>query len=153
MTEKSDRKPSLILPVAVALIVGLSLVVYLDWSAAPRRVAKGDVVSAPQAEDRIIPVTPEKVLACLRGNHPLLTLYVGAYYWLVFPVGWSGDPIPFYRCTAEARDAIRAFFAPMHWLDRRIRRHVWEPSSRNPHVWEPGEQSGGRAHFSDFNSN
>jgi hypothetical protein len=60
---------------------------------------------------------------------------VGAYYWSVYPVGWSGDPVPFYRCPAEADDAydaIRAFFAPMHWVDRRIRPDVWVPSSRNP---------------------
>jgi hypothetical protein len=72
----------------------------------------------------------------------LLGLYVGAYYWMVQPLGRrvSGDPwliaTPFYGPESELyhlghtpwNDRLRPLFTPMHWLDRRIRPHVWEPS-------------------------
>jgi hypothetical protein len=69
----------------------------------------------------------------------LLGLYVGAYYTMVkrSPTG-RGDWRPFYFlpepvAPQTAHGAIRVhfrsepIFAPIHWLDRRIRPHVWEP--------------------------
>jgi hypothetical protein len=69
----------------------------------------------------------------------LLGLYVGAYYAMVRPLG----PVPFYsigdpndpRWYNETAPGIvhgphlgwMRFFSPIHWLDRRLRPHVWEP--------------------------
>jgi hypothetical protein len=72
----------------------------------------------------------------------LLGLYVGAYYAMVEPQinlpgyrgytviertiepnYWGKLPVGF-----DPNGALKAFFTPVHWLDRRIRPHVWEPS-------------------------
>ncbi len=83
----------------------------------------------------------------------MMTFYVGAYCLTVEPVdsfefvfrtlGFAGLPsadpnrrIPWYSARAfsrfEARrvnNALSRFFAPIHWLDRRIRPQVWMPES------------------------
>ncbi|MCC7425219.1 MAG: hypothetical protein IT428_33530 [Planctomycetaceae bacterium] len=62
--------------------------------------------------------------------------YVGVYYATVTVKG-SGDP--FYTPHAWFTDGSKTsylawkgrldrFFFPIHWLDRRIRPHVWEPT-------------------------
>ena len=68
----------------------------------------------------------------------LLGLYVGAYYWMVFPHPFppTGVRCLYYEGTDKARGGpVYAtnpnwdrFFFPIHWLDRRIRPHVWEPT-------------------------
>jgi hypothetical protein len=73
----------------------------------------------------------------------LLGLYVGAYYAMVEPVPFDDDPPDFeatYYCPfapfLESRRGLGlrvlrwqtecdAFFAPIHWLDRRIRPNFW----------------------------
>ncbi len=70
----------------------------------------------------------------------LLCMYAGAYYALVEPipaskwftlrVGTVGRPygprmLPWYGSTGVALDRP---FLPIHWFDRRIRPHVWEPT-------------------------
>jgi hypothetical protein len=66
--------------------------------------------------------------------------YVGAYYALVEPipatkwfrlrVGTVGRPfgprmLPWY---GSAGFAVNGPFTPIHWIDRRLRPHVWEPA-------------------------
>lgn len=82
----------------------------------------------------------------------LLGLYVGAYYLVVdqalYPSNKSGlwAPVPFYSdrlpvdCTrkVEWSDRIAPFFAPTHWLDRRLRAKKWEPRRlRGPWTVQP----------------
>lgn len=76
----------------------------------------------------------------------LVVAYGGAYYAMVWPrgVGPKFSPVekmvPGYRLRsgnvlddiiASMDDPVESgwttFFAPIHWLDRRIRPHVWEP--------------------------
>jgi hypothetical protein len=61
----------------------------------------------------------------------LLTAYVGAYYALVdvFPVPTANGFPPIYRGAGygSLQKNLRRFFAPIHWLDRRLWPHVWEP--------------------------
>lgn len=58
-------------------------------------------------------------------------LYVGVYYGTVSPsynVGPTFEPTPHYFDTSrEVKRWLAAFFAPIHWLDRGLRPHVWEP--------------------------
>jgi hypothetical protein len=65
----------------------------------------------------------------------LLALYAGAYYAMVDPFDRvamisstypppRGRPIPFYSFGG---DAAKAFFAPIHQVDRLLRPQVWEP--------------------------
>jgi hypothetical protein len=56
----------------------------------------------------------------------LLAGYVVAYYGTVAGAGRRGVAI--YHPLIEQsfrRDNVRAFFAPMHWLDRRLHPHFW----------------------------
>src|SRR5690349_3050581 len=46
-----------------------------------------------------------------------------AVYPLLYGTGWETDTSKF--MTGQAR--WNRFFAPIHWLDRRIRPHAWEP--------------------------
>jgi hypothetical protein len=70
----------------------------------------------------------------------LLASYVGAYYVMVHPETYDpGLPrYPFYATRLEGRrltrymETSRPFFAPVHWLDRRLRPHVWEPPRWRP---------------------
>jgi hypothetical protein len=69
----------------------------------------------------------------------LLAAYVGAYYATVQPLGKlvSSDTwmiaVPFYGPESELyhldnapwQERLQPFFAPIHWLDRRIRPQVW----------------------------
>jgi hypothetical protein len=61
----------------------------------------------------------------------LLSLYVGAYFWLVLPLRFgslhTGPIAPAYRIPLASQGIAGALFAPIHALDRRIRPHVWEP--------------------------
>ena len=63
----------------------------------------------------------------------LLVGYVGAYYWMVMPLGF-GSMVPYYTLPMtkapyvypHAPDsAVGKFFTPIHWLDRRIRPRAW----------------------------
>ena len=70
----------------------------------------------------------------------LLAVYVGAYYWLVdvdtagiFSGTW--EPRPTYAFPGDQIESpssnpleveFQVLFAPAHWLDCRIRPHVWE---------------------------
>jgi hypothetical protein len=61
----------------------------------------------------------------------LLVGYVGAYYWQVIPVKTRWGIQARYRVEGDASWAYRSrrwvnLFAPIHWLDRRVRPHVWE---------------------------
>ncbi len=73
----------------------------------------------------------------------LLTLYVGAYCWMVVPLplyGLSGSALPASQAIVVpiydppffplqgAGGWIGSILAPVHSLDRRIRPHVWEPT-------------------------
>jgi hypothetical protein len=71
----------------------------------------------------------------------LLGLYVGAYCWMVVPLpvgyGLADDTMtPVYQTGWDALDDklvdapvwTTQVFTPIHWLDRRIRPHVWEPT-------------------------
>lgn len=49
-----------------------------------------------------------------------LGLYVGAYYAIVTPVRMPG------RTETNFTDLAGSLFAPIHWLDRHIRPHVWK---------------------------
>ena len=59
----------------------------------------------------------------------LLAGYVGAYYWCVTP----GPLGPYYgdRFSGDVQDdweeRLFLFFRPAHWLDLRIRPHIWGP--------------------------
>lgn len=62
------------------------------------------------------------------------TAYVGAYYVMVrvFTTSDGSATAPTYRYpkwVSEWRPSYRfdEAFRPMHWIDRRIRRRVWEP--------------------------
>lgn len=66
----------------------------------------------------------------------LFSAYMGAYYWAVEPLGY-GNLSPFYslRMTNSpylylqtSDSVVGRFFASAHYLDRRIRPHVWEPT-------------------------
>ena len=54
--------------------------------------------------------------------------YVGAYDWTVqqsvFGVAWCAIP----PASFDKTPWTDRLFAPIHWLDRRIRPHVWEPT-------------------------
>lgn len=59
----------------------------------------------------------------------LAGLYVGAYYAMVHATGY-GEVWAYYSGWPEGALGIpherwKQFFAPIHALDRRIRRHVW----------------------------
>ena len=60
----------------------------------------------------------------------LLAGYVGAYYAMVYP--YDGMALfPSRRngtVSWGVRPAWERFFAPIHWLDRRLRPDVWEPT-------------------------
>jgi hypothetical protein len=71
----------------------------------------------------------------------LLGLYVGTYYAMSHPrsTGWPRGTFlvePFYGTREYGQVPLPAemewhlrlfpFFAPIHWLDRRIRPHVWD---------------------------
>ena len=73
-------------------------------------------MTAPRKPSLILPVA---VVATL------LAEYVGGYwYWLNSPF----DPTQTAEeALVEHTQAMR-FFAPIHWLDRRMRAHVWEPT-------------------------
>jgi hypothetical protein len=64
----------------------------------------------------------------------LLGLYVGAYYWLAEPFPPSAFPGERYTANVAGYPLkwMGTFFAPIHWLDRRIPPHVWEPMP----LWE-----------------
>ena len=62
----------------------------------------------------------------------LLGLYVGAYYMTVEPLLLErtslGTTNPVVAVANYRRfPALGTLFSPIHWLDRRIRPHVWEP--------------------------
>ena len=67
----------------------------------------------------------------------LLGLYVGAYYAMVEPIpaqkyvlskgAYSAVPT-FLATYSRWDDWLTPLFSPAHWLDRRIRPHVWEPT-------------------------
>jgi hypothetical protein len=75
----------------------------------------------------------------------LLVMYVGAYYAMVSPVEYVPsqlDAVYWPRkqtddgrhepnLHSEIDDWFTQLFAPMNWLDRRIRPHVWKPSNRD----------------------
>lgn len=69
--------------------------------------------------------------------------YVGAYYGMAYPSGSRSMPrlesgirpqvgLPIYLLGREHYPRLDRgtvpFFAPIHWLDRRIRPHFWDPT-------------------------
>ena len=71
----------------------------------------------------------------------LLGLYVGAYYTMVRPddsyprpQGAKPFALPYYAAPGTMvtnrnyPGDWNRFFSPIHWLDRRIRPHVWAPT-------------------------
>lgn len=61
--------------------------------------------------------------------------YAGAYYGTVRPNGevpeyprLHGEPGERFTDWVRSWNFWHSFFTPMHWLDRRIRPHVWEPT-------------------------
>lgn len=68
------------------------------------------------------------VVVCL-----LLGLYVGAYCWSMEATVLGRASAPYYDLPMPPQQrhlwhpAYEIVFAPIHWLDRRIRPHVWEP--------------------------
>lgn len=64
----------------------------------------------------------------------LIGMYVGAYYWKVdaslrvssSAVGWRLSPY-----YGPWHDWLSPLFAPMHWLDRRMRPDFWEGDHPN----------------------
>jgi hypothetical protein len=70
----------------------------------------------------------------------LLGLYVGAYYAMVEPTAtyakgvlFPPNIIPVYRVKANwYLDEAGWVFAPIHWLDRRLRPEIWEPDWQDP---------------------
>lgn len=82
--------------------------------------------------------------ACLKSKKSLgisaivvmlgLTGYVGAYYATVEPFRYSMPVAPLYLPPGEVagsprsaafQDWVETPFKPIHWLDRRLRKHVW----------------------------
>lgn len=62
----------------------------------------------------------------------LIGAYVGAYFGTVMPL-WLEDPVtPFYTFPGQSFVSLRfhriaeRFFAPVHWIDRRLRPEIWE---------------------------
>ncbi len=82
-------------------------------------------------------MTDRKISAPWIAGAVLLVLiggYVGAYYGMVVPVLLSSRPIiwPAYRHLWKPKVVVSSsfvpdMFTPIHWLDRRIRPHVWGP--------------------------
>ncbi|MCC7424970.1 MAG: hypothetical protein IT428_32260 [Planctomycetaceae bacterium] len=69
----------------------------------------------------------------------LVGLYVGAYYSTVTPIWEIGEVVypRFHGPLINSADMSswqrwKMFFAPVHWLDRRIRRFYWRPLE----MWE-----------------
>jgi hypothetical protein len=60
----------------------------------------------------------------------LVGLYVGAYYGLVERNSYRGGWAPHFAISQgdQYPSVWSQFFAPIHWLDRRLRPHVWEPA-------------------------
>jgi hypothetical protein len=63
----------------------------------------------------------------------LLAVYVAAYYAAATPFRLVGRIVPVYSPPWDRADGLpkapggtHTFFAPIHWLDRRIRPGVWE---------------------------
>lgn len=63
-----------------------------------------------------------------------LAFYVGAYYATVEPFRYSMPVAPLYippgavagsPRAAAFQDWVETPFKPIHWLDRRLRKHVW----------------------------
>jgi hypothetical protein len=90
-------------------------------------------MSEPRKPSLILPVAVAMLL--------LLAGYVGAYYWLLDVAFDSADHVtlvPIYYSiyfserfeydSWEWSWRLTPFFAPIHWFDRRIRPHVWEPT-------------------------
>jgi hypothetical protein len=67
----------------------------------------------------------------------IVLLYVGAYYATARPTLTTptGKIAPWYHIASSPNENWKYFelanqvFAPMVWIDRRIRPHVWEPDS------------------------
>jgi hypothetical protein len=71
----------------------------------------------PTRKPNSIPWIGVVVLAMLIGG------YVAWYYRTVKPIempGWT---------DSNLTDLGEVVFAPIHWIDRRVRPHVWEPRS------------------------
>lgn len=65
----------------------------------------------------------------------MLGAYVGAYYATVRPLTVLGNVFAEYKFPAFLKpyepnryNTLHDGFAPIHWLDRRIRPHHWEPT-------------------------
>jgi hypothetical protein len=63
----------------------------------------------------------------------LLGLYAGAYYATVKSIEMDFVVFPFYGASwmrdssGRLNERLVQVFRPMHWLDRRLRPHLWEP--------------------------
>ena len=65
----------------------------------------------------------------------LVCAYVGAYYATVIPYRLSsGKVFPMHRppwagevLLPRTIDRFNVLFAPVHWVDRRLRPHLWNP--------------------------
>jgi hypothetical protein len=87
---------------------------------------------------------PTTAFVWIAGYVLLLSLvgYVGAYYVMVNPIAVYRRPslvLPAYGLSREkaimaaetsnsTERRFRKIFTPIHWLDRRVRRFVWEPT-------------------------
>jgi hypothetical protein len=68
--------------------------------------------------------------------------YVIAYYWLVSPHGWAGNPVVAHfelhgremRTDFVTQRRLQTYFAPMISLDRWLRPEVWKAT---PNSWDP----------------
>jgi hypothetical protein len=80
-----------------------------------------DAMTAPPKPGFMLPVAV--TLAVLLGS------YVGAYCWMAEPFPPSAFPGERYTANVAGYPLkwMGTLFAPIHWLDRRIRPHVWEP--------------------------
>src|SRR5688572_30111424 len=94
----SDRKPSLILPVAVAALLLLA-----------------GYVGAYYAMVDPVPMIIE-VEGKTRWEYQYVTVFFYADYTQRLPMSMAN------RCG----EPLDSFFTPIHWIDRRIRPHVWD---------------------------
>jgi hypothetical protein len=91
-----------------------------------------------------------------------LSLYVGAYYWTVYPRGFTGNiagpppsaedmavydagwAVPYYRVPYPVYEYVDERWAvtPIHLVDRQIRQKMWDNSSNYPSLRARGHSPG-----------
>lgn len=66
----------------------------------------------------------------------LLGIYLGAYYTIVKPIMGEAHYADHRKYSfgdfMEADNRWRRFFAPIHWVDRKLRPNVWGPKELPP---------------------